>query len=171
MFVSFVAAQDPPKPPKQILKIGDVERFIKTFPQLEKDMESFNLKYEAKSGDVTIPEALKVSGEFMGILKKHGWDENFWQKLPVILMGYSSVVYGKEMGKADIGMEKSLKEIESNPNIPASMKKQLKDQLKAAKGMMKIQGSAFLQSIHPKDLELIKPYIKAIQSVIDKEKK
>lgn len=171
MLVSFALAEDPPKPPKQILKAGDVERFIKTFPVLEKDMEAFNMKYEAKSGDVTIPDALKVSSEFMAILKKHGWDENFWQKWPVIMMGYSSIVYGKEMKKANSEMEKSLKEIDSNPNIPASMKKQLKDQLKAAQGIMKTQGSALSMNIHPKDLELVKPHIKAIEKVIDKNKK
>ena len=171
MLVSFGLAQDPPKPPKQVLKAGDVERFIKTFPVLEKDMDAFNMKYEAKSGDVTIPDALKVSSEFMAILKKHGWDEGFWEKWPVILLGYSSIVYGKEMKKADSEMEKSLKEIESNPNIPDSMKQQLKDRLKAAKGIMATQGDAFLKNIHPKDLELVKPHIEAIKKIVDKKSK
>ena len=171
ILVSFTAAQDPPKPPKQILKPGDVEHFIKTFPLLEKDFEKFNMKYEAKSGDVTFPEALKASNEFLQLLKKHGWDENFWLKAGTIMMGYSAIVYGKEIKKADSEFEKSLKDIESNPNIPAAMKKQLKDQLKAAQGMMKTQGSALQQNIHAQDLKLITPHIKEIQKVIDKENK
>lgn len=171
LLVSFAAAQDPPKPPKQVLKAGDVKHFIKTFPLLEKDFEKFNMKYEAKSGDVTFPEAMKVSNEFIQLLKKHGWDENFWQKAGTIMMGYSAVVYGKEIKKADSGFEKSLKEIESNPNIPAAMKKQLKDRLKAAQGMMKTQGGALKMNIHPQDLELITPLVKEIQKVIDKDRK
>lgn len=164
LLVSFVAAKEPPKP---ILKAGDVVRFIKTFPLLKKDMEKFNMKYEAKSGDVTLPEALKVSQEFLGILKKHGWDENYWQKFPTIMLGYSTIVYGKEMKKAESEMEKSLKEIDSNPNIPDSMKKQLKDQLKAAQGMMKTQGGTMQMNIHPQDLKLIKPHVEAIKKVIE----
>lgn len=171
LLVSFATAEDPPKPLKQILKSGDVERFIKTFPLLKEDMEKFNMKYEAKSGDVTIPEALKVSSEFFKILKKHGWDENFWGKFGTIMMCYSSIVYGKEMKKASIEMEKSLKEIDSNPNIPDSMKKQLKDQLKAAKGIMQSQGNVLQDNIHPADLSLISPHIKEIREIIeDKDK-
>jgi hypothetical protein len=120
---------------------------------------------------VTIPEALKVSSEFFEILKKHGWDENFWAKIGTIMMGYSSIVYGKEMKKADSEMEKSLKEIETNPNIPDAMKQQLKDQLQAAQGMMKTQGAAFKQNIHPADLSLITPRIKEIQKIIDNKNK
>ncbi|MCK5055516.1 MAG: hypothetical protein KAT34_02605 [Candidatus Aminicenantes bacterium] len=164
LLVSFVTAEDPSK---QILKPGDVERFIKTFPLLKEDMEKFNMKYEAKSGDVTIPEALKVSSEFLKILKKHGWDENFWQKFGAIMMGYSSIVYGKEMKKADIEMEKSLKELDSNPNIPDSMKKQLKEQLKAAKSVMQSQGNTLQMNIHPSDLSLITPHIKEIREIVD----
>jgi len=168
---SFVTAEDPPQPPKQILKPGDVKHFIKTFPLLKEDMEKFNMKYETKSGDVTVPEALKVSSEFIEVLKKHGWDENFWGKFGTIMMGYSSIVYGKEMKKADSAMEKSLKEIDSNPNIPASMKQQLKDQLKATKGILKSQGTAFKMNIHPADLALIKPLINEIQKIVDDKNK
>jgi len=109
-FVSFVIAGDPPKPPVPILKPGDVKHFIKTFPHLTKDFKKFGALYEAKTGDLTVPEALKVNKNFLEILKKHGWDEHFFQKASIIFLGYSGIVYGKEIKKAGPGIEKSLKQ-------------------------------------------------------------
>jgi ribosomal protein S20 len=163
---SNVAAEDPPK---QILQSGDVQHFIKTFPLLEKEFENYNIEYEAKDGTMTVPDALEASNEFLEILKKHGWDENFFQKTGVILMGYSYIVYGEEMKNVDSEFEKSLKEIDSNPNLSAEMKNQLKEQMKTAKSAMKTQEKTFKQSIHPNDLKMITPHIKEIQKVIDKE--
>ncbi len=165
MLVSVVTAEDPPKP---ILKPGDVKHFIKTFPLLEKDIEKHGFKYEAKGGKMTVPEAIKSSEEFLEILKKHGWDENFYEKAGVIMLGYSSIVYGEEMKKADGAFEESLKELDSNTYLSDEMKKQLKEQMKAAKGVMKMQDSALKNRIHPNDLEMISPHVKEIQKVIDK---
>ena len=89
--VSFAAAEDSPKP---VLKSGDVEHFIKTFPQLSKEFEKFGAQYEAKSGDVQIPAALKANQEFLGILKKYGWNEQFFQKFGAIMMGVTLITIG-----------------------------------------------------------------------------
>jgi hypothetical protein len=166
MSVAVAAEEDSPK---QILKSGDVKHFIKTFPLLEKEFEKHDIKYEAKGGTMTVPDAIEARNDFLEILKKHGWDENFFQKVSVILMGYSYIVYGDEMKKADSEFEKALKEIDSDPNISAEMKKQLKEQMKTAKSAMKMQKSTFEKNIHPDDLKLITPHIKEIQKVIDKE--
>ena len=167
MSVSIVTAQDPPKP---ILKSGDVKHFIKTFPLLEKEMENLGFEYEARGGTMTVPDAIKSRNDLLEIIKKHGWDENFFQKTGVILLGYSSIVYGEEIKKADSAFEESFKEIDSNPNFSAEMKKQLKEQMKAAKSAMKTQNSTFKNSIHPNDLKMITPHIEEIKKVIDKKK-
>jgi hypothetical protein len=156
------------EPPKPILKKGDVERFIKTFPLLKNDFEKFGAKYETKSGDVTIPEAMKASSEFLAILKKHGWDEHFFQKAGTIMTGYSLIQYGKHMSKAQAEYEKALKDIESNPDIPEAMKEQLKAQLTAAKGMMQRPGDV-LKNIHPEDILLIKPHLEALKKTVEAE--
>jgi hypothetical protein len=155
--------------PMQILESGDVEHFIETFPKLETDLERYGLRYEAREGNVTIPEALKAKDDFLSILKKHGWDENFFQKFGTIMIGYSSIVYGKEMKKAETDFDKSIKEIDSNPNLTAEMKSQFKEQMRAAQSALKNQDNTLMKSIHQNDLDMVKPYIEEIKKVIDKK--
>jgi hypothetical protein len=155
--------------PIQILESGDVEHFINTFPKLEKDLEKYGLRYEAREGNVTIPEAVKAKDDFLSILKKHGWDENFFQKFGTIMIGYSSIVYGKEMKKAETEFDRSIREIDSNPNLTAEMKSQFKEQMRAAQSALKNQDNTLMKSIHQNDLDLVKPYIEEIKKVIDKK--
>lgn len=156
------------EPPKPLLEKGDVVHFIKTYPLLEKDFKNFGAQYEARDGNLTIPEAMKVNQDFLSILKKHGWDEQFFQKVGVIMLGYSAIEYGKQTSKAQAEFEKSLKEIESNPSIPAAMKEQLKQQLKSAYGIMSTQGSELQKRIHSDDLNLIRPLVDKLKETIDK---
>ncbi|MCP4633893.1 MAG: hypothetical protein GY855_13285, partial [candidate division Zixibacteria bacterium] len=155
--------------PEQILKPGDVKHFIKTFPLLEKEMKNLGIEYETKGGTITAPEAVKSRNELTEILKKHGWDDSFFQKTGVILLGYSSILYSEEKKKAESGFQESLNEIDSNPHLSDEMKKQLKEQMKAAESAMNIQGTTFTNSIHPHDLQMISPHIEEIQRVLDKE--
>ena len=155
--------------PMQILESGDVEHFIETFPKLETDLERYGLRYEARECNVTIPEALKAKDDFLSILKKHGWDENFFQKFGTIMIGYSSIVYGKEMKKAETEFEKSISEIDANPNLTAEMKSQFKEQMRAAQSALKNQDNTLMKSIHQNDLDMVKPYIEEIKKVIDKK--
>ncbi|MCI0470844.1 MAG: hypothetical protein L0Y73_04225, partial [Candidatus Aminicenantes bacterium] len=153
---------------KKVLKAGAVEHFIKTFPALKKDLEKFGMKYEGSKGDITFPTALRASKEVLQVLKKHGWDENYYLEASTIIFGYSAVVYEKEMKKADSEMEKSLKEIDANPNIAPEMKKQLKDQLKATRGILNTQGNVMQKNIHPDDLKLITPHLNEIKDMLDR---
>lgn len=164
----FLWTGAPQEAKKQVLKTGDVEHFIKTFPVLKKDLEKFGMKYEGSKGDITFPSALRANKELLAVLKKHGWDENYYIKTSMIMIGYSAVVYDKEMKKAESEMEKSLKEIDANPNITPEMKKQLRDQLKATKGVLNTQGNALQKSIHPEDLKLITPHLNEIKDMLDK---
>jgi hypothetical protein len=156
-----------PEPPKPVLKEGDVKHFIKTFPLLKKDLKDFGMEYEAKAGNVTIPDALKASEKFLEILKKHGWDEQFFTKMATITFGYSSIQYGAGIKKATPEIEKSLKEIEANTALSAEMKEQLKKQIMAAKDMMKLQEKELGKRIHKSDLELIRPLIKELKTVLE----
>jgi hypothetical protein len=163
---SFIIADDP-EPPKPALKKGDVKHFIKTFPLLKKDFKDFGMEYEAKAGTVTIPEALKASEKFLEILKKHGWNELYFEKAAAIIMGYSSIVYGKEIKKADPELEKSIKQIEANTYLSETQKKQMIEQIKMAKGVLKSQEQLFKKRLHKSDMDLIRPLIKELKNVLE----
>jgi hypothetical protein len=171
LLFSFLAAQDPAKTPaKPVLEKGDVMKFIKTFPLLKKDFDKFGAVYSAKKGNVTIPDALRANSQYHGILKKHGWDEHFFNKFFTIVRGYSSIVYGKEMKKADPEIAKALKQIEENAHLSDAMKEQMKKQIMATKGVSKMQSQMMKQWVHPKDLALIKPLVKELKKVMDESK-
>ena len=165
--LSVVVFADEPQSPQPLLKPGDVKNFIKTFPLLKEDFKKFDVKYDGKSGIVTYPEALAASQEFQGILKKHGWDEHYFEKTAAICLGYSTIVYGKEMQKVDPAIDKAMKEIESNPNLSAEMKKQLMEQMKSVKGTMKQQQQALKESVNEADMELIKPNIQDLKKIFE----
>jgi hypothetical protein len=161
---SFATGQDTPEP---ILKPGDVKHFIKTFPQLSKDFEAFGAAYEAKSGDLDIPEAMKANKKFLEILQDHGWDEQFFQKVGVIMMGYSAIMYKSEMEKAAPGIGDALKEIESNPALSKEMKEQLVKQMKAAQGALSQQQAMWQTQIHPNDIALIRPFVDELKTAVE----
>ncbi|MCP5052139.1 MAG: hypothetical protein GY940_33540 [bacterium] len=157
--------------PKPVLDDGDVLRFIKTFPLMKEDFEKYGAKYEAKSGNVTIPEALKASAEYQSIMKKYGWDQGFFTKMLTIVRGYSGIVYGKEMKNADPKIEQAIKQIKENAHLSDEMKKKMIDGMMAAKGVLKNQGLNIMGGIHPKDLARIKPLVNQIKMVLEKDKK
>ena len=82
-----IAKTDPV--PDPVLKKGDIEKFVKTWPKLENDFKKLGMKMDSREGNVTMPEAVRTGNEYLSILQKHGWDENFWTKFTVILQGYS----------------------------------------------------------------------------------
>lgn len=155
------------QPPKQILQNGDVENFIKTFPSLKKDLNKFDVKYEAKQGNVNFPDALQANQEFMNILGKYGWTETFFLKAATIFVGYSYVVYGKEISKAAPEIEAAIKEIESNKELSKEMKDQIIKQLLASKGIMQTQDQEMKKNIHPNDLELIRPLADQLKTILE----
>jgi hypothetical protein len=164
LFGSVGWTEDDPKP---VLKKGDVEKFIKTFPLLKGEFEKFGAKYDAKEGDVTVPEALKVNAEFRGILKKHGWDEAFFVKMQAIMLGYTAIVYKKEMAEVGPQIAKAIKEIEATEGMSEAMKKQMVERLKASQKMMGGGESGMETSLAEADLDLIRPKIPALKELFE----
>jgi len=156
--------------PDPVLEKGDVEKLIKTWPYLKKDFKKFGMKMDTKEGNVTLPEAYRTGQEYLSILKKHGWDEHFWQKFTVILQGYSLFEYKKGEKEADSSMSKSMKELENNPHISDAMKKELMEKMKMVKNAMGQQGTILKKNINPRDLEYIKLKLKKIKNVLDKDR-
>ncbi len=150
-----------------VLEKGDVDRFIKTYPVLVEELTKLGMKYEKEEGDLTIPEAARASVEMQTLLKKNGWDETFWVKMQAIMIGYSSLLYQKESASSADEMAKTIKELESDPNVPASMKKQMIERLKATQKMMGGGQDAYQQSIHEDDLNMIRPKIEALTKLFE----
>ena len=152
-----------------VLEKGDVEKFIKTFPVFKEELEELGMKYEAKEGDYTVPEAVQASNEFNVVLKKHGWDETFFSKMGTIFMGYVSLAHKKEMAQMDPEIEKAIKEIESTTGMSEAMKKQMVERLRATQKMMGGQQGAMQQSVHKLDLALIQPHIPELRKLFEEE--
>lgn len=160
---SFAIADESPK---QILQKGDVEKFIKTYPALSEDMKNFGIKMDAKEGNITYPDAVKASMDFQAILKKHGWDEGFFNKIQTIVVGYSYLTFGSSLKEANVGIAKALAEIDSNPGLSAEMKAQLKAQMKESLGALDTESEELQKSLHPADMAMIKAKVKELGIVL-----
>jgi len=152
-----------------VLEKGDVEKFIKTFPVFKEELEELGMKYEAKDGEYTMPEAVQASSEFHAVLKKHGWDETFFMKMGTIFMGYISLAHEKEMAQMDPEIEKAIKDIESTAGMSEAMKKQMVERLRATQKMMGGQTGAMQQSVHKLDLAQIQPFIPELKKLFEDE--
>jgi hypothetical protein len=150
-----------------VLEKGDVDRFIQTFPVLVEELSELGMKYEKEEGDLMLPETVRASAELQTLLKKNGWDETFWAKMQAIMIGYSSLLYQKESAASGDEMAKAIKQLESDPSVPESMKKQMIERLKATQKMMGGGQDAYKMSVHEDDLNLIKPKIEALTKLFE----
>jgi len=156
-----------PEVPDPVLKVGDVEHFIKTFPLLKKDLDEYGVRMNLEDGDMTYNETLKSSQEFLRILKKHGWDENFWVKAQAIFMGVAILSSEEASQESNPQFEETKKQIESNSALSEEMKKQLLEQLAAAQAAMGAQKQSLRRSINPQDLLLVKPHVEALKEIME----
>ncbi|MBN1271931.1 MAG: hypothetical protein JXB26_06630 [Candidatus Aminicenantes bacterium] len=163
-FSPSLLAEDPPVP---VLEEGDVVHFIETYPELSADLENLGMEYEPTTGHLTIPEAAQQNSELLSLLKKHGWDENFFNKVGVICLGYSILEYKSEVPEMDANVAKSIKEIEANPYMTEAQKKQMIERLKASRGIIASQASTMESKVHEQDLALIKPHMKELKEVLE----
>jgi hypothetical protein len=127
------------------------------------------MKYEAKEGEYTMPEALQANAEFHAVLKKHGWDENFFQKMGTIFMGYIQLAHKDEMAQMDPEIEKAIKEIESTAGMSEAMKEQMIARLRATQKMMGGQKDAMQQSVHELDLAQISTKLPELKKLFEDE--
>ncbi len=156
--------------PNPVLKTGDVEHFIQTFPKLTQDLKALGAEYEAKNGSITFPDALKANEKFQQILKQYGWDNNFFTKSTTILLGYSIVAYGNQLKNVTPELQKALKEIDSNPDLTPELKKQMRDSILAAQSTLGHEGSTIVNMLNPADLKLIKPFVDQLKTVLESTK-
>ncbi|MEO9873036.1 hypothetical protein [Ekhidna sp.] len=80
------------------LESGDVEKFIKTYDPLKKDMEALGEDFE-NAKDYNTMMALAANEKVQSIFKKHGWSDQYIGKLMTISMGYAIINSEKEIAK------------------------------------------------------------------------
>lgn len=170
-FLTFLINGEEPKiPPNPVLKAGDVEHFIQTFPKLTKDLKALGAEYEAKSGSITFPDALKANEKFQQILKQYGWDNNFFAKSTTILLGYSLVAYGNQLKNVTPELKKALKEIDSNPDLTPELKKQMRDSILTAQSALSQGGNTITNMLNIADLKLIQPFVVQLKAILESTK-
>jgi len=163
----FAFAGEDPKP---ILKKGDVEKFIKTYPALSEELDKFGIELEGEAGNYTVPEPLRYNQELLGILKKHGWDEHFFAAVGTIMRGYINIVYKQEVKSMDKEVAEAIEKIEGDPNLSDAMKKQMVEQMKASQKMMSGGAAVYGQEIHPDDFAQVTENIEGLKEVLEEKK-
>ncbi len=153
------------EPVKKVLNQRDIDHFIKTIIPIATDFDKLGVEYDDERSEDIFPEELRTNKEFLKILKKHGWDESFFEKVGVIFLGHAIIVSGEESKKMEGPQAKAIKEIESNPHLSDATKKQMIEQFKKVQGAVADQQGHMKKSAHPADLELIRSNIEVIKKV------
>ncbi|MCV6629699.1 MAG: hypothetical protein OIF50_07555 [Flavobacteriaceae bacterium] len=83
----------------QNIDASDIDRFIKTFVPLTKDLNALGKRLEKEVDGNNIP--LNAKKEAEKTIKKYGWDNNYAKKVGLISSLIGLIAYEKEMKKAD----------------------------------------------------------------------
>jgi hypothetical protein len=148
--------------PKAVLQKGDVEKFMKSFPAMSKELYALGVQFDQKSGAADVPKALAANAKANALLKKYGWDDKYYLKLSVIMSGLYLLAYEQE---ANPQIEASIKQIEASPDLSAAQKKDMIAQLRQAMGDSNTEVGAAKASIHKDDLAQIKPRVKELMKM------
>lgn len=85
--------------PKAVLKKGDIEHFIETYPKLVAEIEALGEDFDDIE-DPTAAQALFANAKFQSILEKYKWEqESYVLKLSAITSGFAVVKIEAELAK------------------------------------------------------------------------
>lgn len=125
----------------QVLAKGDVERFIKTLPELSKEFEALGESLEGVD-DPSQVQAIIANKQVQSIMQQYGWEaETYFTKMNVIAVGYA--------------LEKLAVEL---ANIPAEQRAMMEQMMQQQMGGV---------AVHPADAALIKPHLTALTNLFD----
>lgn len=162
MFASFVRAEALP---------GEhVEGFVNAM----KDLKPYFDQYADEIGDdgdasstaklvTDWASGLKRHADLMEILEKHGFDEKSWVAVtPLVMKAYMTVKLGAEGRNIPAQMAESLKEIESNPDIPEAQKTEIRDSIQ--RGIEEFEKSLDAPIEHQ---DAIRPYLGQLDEIFE----
>lgn len=125
-----------------ILSDGDIDKFIKTYQPLAKELEALGDDWE-KVQNPTTAEAMEASSEMNAVFKKYGWDEDYLQKFSTIISGTAYVGVLQQMDEMDDTQKQMMQ------------------------GYMTQMKSLYGTNISEEDVKKIKPRYKEIMEVIE----
>ena len=130
------------KSPAGDLSASDIEKFVKTFPAIVKELDEIGKEIdEQDQGAFT--EVFRAP-EVLSILEKHDWDsEEFLKKYAVIMNGYAYLKMEEQMS----GMSE--------------------DEKKIMGGMMEQSVKAFRNFVNDEQLEVIKSHMDDLDPVFE----
>ncbi len=124
--------------PQKVLGSGDVTKFIKTFDPMTQEFKQLEMDFEKDPNAAA--NAIAGNEKAMAILKKYGWDEEYFLKVGTIAMSYSICA-----------MEEEFKKL---PPEQAQYAAQVKE--------------GYLKQVNPSDLELVKSNFSELKRILDK---
>ncbi len=141
---------------------ADIERFIKNFPQIEKDFEGVDLDDSSEKNLEAFLNGIKVNNEADRILKKYGYSDvyDFAVKAWTISMGYASLKMESEGMPA---FEQAVAEINSNEDMTSEQKEMALQQLELMKeaitsAMPGLENEELINTIRPYEADLEKVF-------------
>ncbi|MBI9104595.1 MAG: hypothetical protein JEY99_19420 [Spirochaetales bacterium] len=144
-----------------VLSDGDVERFILTFPEITEELGALGQSLENANGRLFLPWTVRTSEEVKRTFLDRGWDEGYFERVQLILLGFSLILAESEMLTVMPDVQEALDEIDSTPvssYFTAEMKKQTRDMMVAAVRGMNQALYDELDSIAPSDMEKIRAH-------------
>ena len=145
---------------------ADVDKFITSFPDIQKDLEALDAHYIQSDDNLTMPEGVEIMNKINDIVREHGYTDyyDYIAEAGAIITAYTSVELGREAGSIQPEIQKALNEIEQNPYLTAEQKKDMKTALmQSSQAMEDYSKSASTDE----NVEVIKPYTDRIKQMLE----
>ncbi len=145
---------------------ADVDKFIASFPAIQKDLEALDVQYIQSDNNLTMPEGVEIVNKVNVIVQKHGYADyyDFLSKAGAIITAYTAVELGREAGSIQPEIQAAINEIEKSPYYTAEQKKEMKDALmQSSKAMEDYSKTASTDE----NVEVIKPYAAKIKQMLE----
>jgi hypothetical protein len=156
----------------------DVRAFVASFPELRRLGEKYEAEFAGQrgmapggsaqgppdmfAGALTEMKASRGYGEFLAILRKHGFDDaEQWADVSGrVMAAFLSIKMGAAMPQMQAQIEQARKQIEANPSLTREQKQVMLERMQASMGMMRSsQASAA-------DIATVQPHAAAIERIM-----
>lgn len=154
-----------PKSSTPVLKKGDVENFIAHFKSIESDFNALDIDYKPESDlEASIAQFNDIE-EINKMVKKYGYKDfaDFSKKTWTITACYASIKIESESVPE---LQHIQQQIEADENLTPEQKNKALEQL--SQGLAGMQ-KAFSQSTNEEDVELVKPFMKKLDTLFEEE--
>lgn len=144
------------------LRPGDVEKFVRTYPDMHAQYRSLQVESGSYEG-----KGLQLWRDVTGILNRHGWKHSFWGKLGAIANGVAYLRIEEVKQRGAPGVQSALRGLQQSPFIKDATKRQIRAEVRRAGSDVEQAAASFAQKVHPEDLALLRPHLRELKRVFD----